>query len=353
MANPHGRSWKKIYQEEKRLNITPEKGATKKQRSRTITNKRARLKGGKISDARYRELHREKLRVAGRERVRTPAQLKRQAELTRIRRGKIKVALEKYPSKRTNREKELVASWEKEINNSQAKRRLTRQEKRFKELWRLSLTPERREKEAVKEAMAIWRRHRDDSRRPYVDDKGVKRMGSALSQDPKDQERMIKSIINNKRKWFNEGGTLLDWDHIIAKNAIDPSKVPVASGFTASHNMQFLDPGINRGVKSNWLTPKLLKSIEKAQMRFLKSKGLMNPMAWPSMLAGAGLIALSPEESKASMVGEGLIAAGYPVMTALSGPRLNRPREYTTEGGWRNQLGDPTFRQKKYTTWEH
>ena len=78
----------------------------------------------------------------------------------------------------------------------------------------------------------------------------------------------------------------------------------------------------------------------------------MNPMAWPTMLAGMGLLAFSPEESKASMVGEGLVAASDPLTTVLSGPRLNRPREYTTEGGWRNQLGDPTFRQKKYTIWD-
>lgn len=352
MANPHGRSWKKIYQEEKRLNIIPKKDATKKQRSRTITNKRARLKGGKISDARYRETHREKLRVAGRGRKRTSAQLKRQAELTRVRRGKIKVALEKYPSKRTKREKELVKSWEKEMRTSQAKRKLTKQEKKFKELWRLSLTPERREKEAVKEAMAIWRKHKSDSRREYtvdVKDKSgkirkAKRVGWAMTQDPKDHQKMIDSIIENKKKWFNEGGILRDWDHILAKEAIDPSRVPVASGFTTHPNMQFLDRSINRGVKSNWLTPKLLKSIEKAQMRFLKSKGLMNPMAWPTMLAGAGLLALSPEESKASMVGEGMLAASDPLTTVLSGPRLNRPREYTTEGGWRNKLRDPSWR---------
>ena len=62
------------------------------------------------------------------------------------------------------------------------------------------------------------------------------------------------------------------------------------------------------------------------------------------MLAGAGLLAFSPEESKASMVGEGMLAASDPLTTVLSGPRLNRPREYTTEGGWRNKLRDPSWR---------
>jgi len=43
------------------------------------------------------------------------------------------------------------------------------------------------------------------------------------------------------------------------------------------------------------------------------------------------------------MVGEGLLAASDPLTTVLSGPRLNRPREYTTEGGWRNKLRDPSW----------
>ncbi len=348
---PAARKLPEIERLEKRYGLSP-RGLTQSQRSRKITQYlSARSPSVRASHAAYREKNRESLRERDRKRVRTPAQLKRQAELTRIRRAKIKVALEKYPSRRTKREKELVKSWEKEIRTSQAKRRLTKQEKKFKELWRLSLTPERREKEAVKEAMAIWRKHKRDSRREYtvdVKDKSgkirkAKRVGWAMTQDPKDHQKMIDSLIKNKRKWFNEGGILRDWDHILAKEAIDLSRVPMASGFTTHPNMQFLDRSINRGAKSNWLTPKLLKSIEKAQMKFLKSRGLMNPMAWPTMLAGAGLLALSPEESKASMVGEGLLSASDPLTTVLSGPRLNRPREYTTEGGWRNKLRDPTW----------
>ena len=104
-------------------------------------------------------------------------------------------------------------------------------------------------------------------------------------------------------------------------------------------------PTVTGPARKSVITSEILKKILR------RGGSLMNPMAWPTMLAGMGLLAFSPEESKASMVGESLVAASDPLMTVLSGQRLNRPREYTTEGGWRNQLGDPTFRQKKYTTW--
>ena len=337
MANPHGLPLNKIKREEKRLNITPKEGQSLKDRRRTITLKKSRLKGGAERDARFRKKHRLKIRARDRERVRTKEQHRKNAILTANRRKKIKAALDRYPSRRTARQKELVAQFEREMELVQEKRKLTKKEKQFKEIWRKRLTPEEAERHAVREGMAIWRTHKAKSARPYVDADGIKRMGSALSQNPEHQKQMMESIIENKRKWFREGGELLQWDHILASNA------KVASGYTTPPNMRFIDEYTNKS-KNNRLSPQLLRSIEKAQMKFLKSKGLMNPMAWPTMLAGAGLLALSPEESKASMVGEGLLAASDPLTTVLSGPRLNRPREYTTEGGWRNKLRDPSWR---------
>ena len=327
MANPHGLPLNKIKREEKRLNITPKEGQSLKDRRRTITLKKSRLKGGAERDARFRKKHRLKIRARDRERVRTKEQHRKNAILTANRRKKIKAALDRYPSRRTARQKELVAQFEREMELAQEKRKLTKKEKQFKEIWRKRLTPEEAERHAVREGMAIWRKHKADSARPYVDADGINRMGSALSQNPKDQKQMMESIIENKRKWFREGGKLLHWDHILASKATDLSGSRVASGYTTPPNMRFIDEYTNKS-KNKWLSPKLLRSIEKAQMQFLKSRGLMNPMAWPSMLAGFGLIAASPEDSIASMVGEGLIAAGDPAMTVLSGPSKTRNPNY-------------------------
>tara|TARA_R100001530_G_scaffold135707_1_gene113621 strand:- start:41 stop:1399 length:1359 start_codon:yes stop_codon:yes gene_type:complete len=52
------------------------------------------------------------------------------------------------------------------------------------------------------------------------------------------------------------------------------------------------------------------------------------PLAWPAALAGGGLIALSPEDSTASMVGEGLLAASDPLTMALSGQSKTRNPNY-------------------------
>ena len=331
MANPVGIDLPEIIKQEKELNITPKRNRTLKQRRDSIRQKRYKLNHPeKVSAglASYRERKRDVIREKDRKRVRTPAQHAANAVLTAKRRKAIKAALDRYPSRRTARQKELVAQFEREMELAQEKRKLTKQEKKFKEIWRKRLTPEEAERHAVREGMAIWRAHKAKSARPYVDADGIKRVGYALTQDLEDQKQMMESIIENKRKWFREGGELLDWDHVLASNAVDLEGNPKASGYTTSHNMQFLDTYTNRGPKSNWLSPRLLKSIEKAQMKFLKSKGLMNPMAWPSMLAGFGLIAASPEDSMASMVGEGLIAAGDPLATVLSGPSKTRNPNY-------------------------
>ena len=346
MANPVGIDLPEIIKQEKELNITPKRNRTLKQRRDAIRQKRYRLNHPdrvQATQAAYREGNRATIRKKGRKRKRTPAQNARNAELMAQRRKKIKAALNKYPSRRTDRQKELVAQFEREMELAQEKRKLTKKEKQFKEIWRKRLTPEEAERHAVREGMAIWRNHTANSARAYVDADGIERVGSALSQSPEHQKQMIDSIIENKRKWFREGGELLQWDHILASKATDLSGNRIASGYTTPPNMRFIDEYTNKS-KNKWLSPKLLKSIEKAQMKFLKSKGLMNPMAWPTMLAGAGLLAFSPEESKASMVGEGLLAASDPLTTVLYGPRLNRPREYTTEGGWRNKLRDPSWR---------
>ena len=346
MANPVGIDLPEIIRQEKELNITPKRDRTLKQRRDAIRSKRYKLNHPeKVSAglASYRERRRDVIREKDRKRKRTPAQHARNAELMAQRRKKIKAALNKYPSRRTARQKELVAQFEREMELVQEKRKLTKKEKQFKEIWRKRLTPEEAERHAVREGMAIWRNHKAKSARPYVDADGIERMGSALSQSPEHQKQMMESIIENKRKWFREGGKLLHWDHILASKATDLSGNRIASGYTTPPNMRFIDEYTNKS-KNKWLSSQLLRSIEKAQMQFLKSRGLMNPMAWPTMLAGAGLLAFSPEESKASMVGEGMLAASDPLTTVLSGPRLNRPREYTTEGGWRNKLRDPSWR---------
>ena len=330
MANPVGIDLPEIIRQEKELNITPKRNRTLKQRRNAIRQKRYKLNNPEKwseSQKTYREGNRDTIRERGRKRVRTPAQHAANAALTAKRRKAIKAALERYPSRRTARQKELVAQFEREMELVQEKRKLTKQEKKFKEIWRKRLTPEQAERHAVREAMAIWRTHKAKSARPYVDADGIARMGSALSQSPEHQKQMIDSIIENKRKWFREGGELLQWDHILASKATDLSGNRIASGYTTPPNMRFIDEYTNKS-KNKWISPKLLKSIEKAQMKFLKSKGLMNPMAWPSMLAGFGLIAASPEDSMASMVGEGLIAAGDPLTTVLSGPSKTRNPNY-------------------------
>ena len=362
MANPHGRSWDEIHKEEKRLGITPEEGATKKQRSRRITERKNNLgEKARLRGLRYRKKNPEKLKARDQARVRGPAERARSVDRSKKKWVLTKAARAKPPSRRTAREKELVKIYERELERKRVERvALSKVKKADRDAWRKSLSAKDKEKEALKAANAILREAKARSRREYTVDvvgKGgrkrkVKKVAYAMSLHPEDWDKMLDDLYKNQLKWFKEGGVLPDWDHIIAEKAKDLNEVRVASGLTNPFNMKFLDPYTNRGVKSNWLSPQLLKRIEKAQMRFIKSKGLMNPMAWPTMLAGMGLLAFSPEESKASMVGEGLVAASDPLTTVLSGPRLNRPREYTTEGGWRNQLGDPTFRQKKYTIWD-
>ena len=359
MANPHGLPLNKIKREEKRLNITPKEGQSLKDRRRTITLKKSRIKGGAERDARFRKKNREKIRARDRDRVRTPEQLKHQAEYQAKRRLEIKAAREKPPSKRTMKQKRLVQSWEREMRALSTKRELTKQQKVDREVWRKSLTPEQRAKEARRSAKNILGATKRRSRREYTTEitgKGgkkrkVKKIAYAMSLLPDDLKTMEDSLFKNQLKWFNKGGVLKDWDHIVAFKAKDKFGNRIASGLTNPFNMRFMDPKANR-IKSNWLTSRLLKSVEGAMMKGIKAKGLMHPMALPTTLLGMGILGFS-DDPEASMIGEGLLAAGDPLSTVLSGPRLNRPREYTTEGGWRNQLGDPNHRQKKYTTWNH
>ena len=142
-------------------------------------------------------------------------------------------------------------------------------------------------------------------------------------------------------------GTIPPYIRIIAEKSFGKSKAK-----------KMLDEALHiatgEGAPSNLAGERVSKKFKPSKaIQAMINKGF-SPMPWalPATLTGLGLLAFSPEESKASMVGEGLLAAGDPLITALSGPRLNRPREYTTEGGWRNMLGDPTFRQKKYTIWD-
>ena len=76
---------------------------------------------------------------------------------------------------------------------------------------------------------------------------------------------------------------------------------------------------------------------ERVSKRFKPSKAIQalinkgfSPAPWalPATLTGLGLLAFSPEDSKASMVGEGLIAAGDPLTTVLSGPSMTRNPNY-------------------------
>ena len=354
MANPVGIDLPEIIRQEKELNITPKRNRTLKQRRNAIRQKRYKLNNPeKWSETQqtYREENRDTIRERDRKRVRTPEQKKHQAEYQAKRRVEIKAARERPPSKRTKKQKKLVQSWEKEMRKLSTKRELTKQERADREAWRKTLTPEQRAKEARRSAKNILGAAKRRSRREYTTEvtggggrkRKVKKIAYAMSLDPDDLKSMEDSLYRNQLRWFNKGGVLKDWDHIVALKATDKFGNRIASGLTNPSNMRFMDPRANR-IKGTLLNSRLLKSVENAMMKGTRARGLMNPMAWPTMLAGAGLLAFSPEESKASMVGEGLLAASDPLTTVLSGPRLNRPREYTTEGGWRNKLRDPSWR---------
>ena len=107
MANPHGLPLSDVIKEEKRLGIVPKTGQSIQKRRRTLTLKKSRLKGGKARDAKFRKTHRLRIRARDRERVRTPEQLRHQAEYQRQRRLDIKAARLLPPSKRTKKQKKL------------------------------------------------------------------------------------------------------------------------------------------------------------------------------------------------------------------------------------------------------
>ena len=70
----------------------------------------------------------------------------------------------------------------------------------------------------------------------------------------------------------------------------------------------------------------------------------LSPTAIVPTLAGLGLSMLP--NKKAQAWGDALLYMGDPLFAPLtSGEMLNRPREYTREGGWRNRLVDPTWRR--------
>ena len=335
MANPHGLPLSDVIKEEKRLGIVPKKGQSIQKRRRTITLKKSRLKGGKARDAKFRKTHRLRIRARDRERVRTPEQLRHQAEYQRQRRLDIKAARLLPPSKRTKKQKKLVSSWEKEMRKLSTQRELTKQERADREAWRKTLTPEQRAKEARRSAKNILGAAKRRSRRKYTTEvtgrggrkRKVKKIAYAMSLDPDDLKSMEDSLYRNQLRWFNKGGVLKDWDHIVALKATDKFGNRIASGLTNPSNMRFMDPRANR-IKGTLLNSRLLKSVENAMMKGARARGLMNPMAWPSMFAGFGLIAASPEDSMASMVGEVLIAAGDPLTTVLSGPSMARNPNY-------------------------
>lgn len=281
MANPHGLPINKIKREEKRLNITPKEGQSLKDRRRTITLKKSRIKGGAERDARFRKKNREKIRARDRDRVRTPEQLKHQAEYQAKRRIEIKAARERPPSKRTKKQKKLVQSWEKEMRALSTKRELTKQQKVDREAWRKSLTPEQRIKEARRSAKNILGATKRRSRREYtttITGKGgkkrkVKKIAYAMSLLPDDLKAMEDSLFKNQLKWFKKGGVLNHWDHIVAFKAKDKFGNRIASGLTTPENMRFMDPKANL-IKSNWLTSSLLKSVERNMMKAAKARNL-------------------------------------------------------------------------------
>ena len=154
MANPVGIDLPEIIRQEKELNITHNPRRTLKQRRTSIRQKRYRLNNQEkwsASQEAYREGNRDTIRERDRKRVRTPAQHAANAVLTAKRRKAIKAALDRYPSRRTARQKELVAQFEREMELVQEKRKLTKREKKFKEIWRKRLTPEQAEIRQLKE----------------------------------------------------------------------------------------------------------------------------------------------------------------------------------------------------------
>jgi len=92
-----------------------------------------------------------------------------------------------------------------------------------------------------------------------------------------------------------------------------------------------------------------LKQETIARQRDIFKKSLLNlkrlsPTAIVPTLAGLGLSMLP--NKKAQAWGDALLYMGDPLFAPLtSGEMLNRPREYTREGGWRNRLVDPTWRR--------
>ena len=64
-------------------------------------------------------------------------------------------------------------------------------------------------------------------------------------------------------------------------------------------------------------------------MQALIGKGFSTPpWALPAAVVGGGLVALSPKDSIASMVGEGLVGASDPLTMVLSGPSMTRNPNY-------------------------
>jgi len=337
---PIARTLAKILELEKKYGLKPGEGDTNRQRSRRISSTIDRLSGKAAKRSReYRERNPEKIRESSRGRIRTPEEKARNLARNRERRRLTRIALEKPPSKRTSRERKLIESWGRDNARHAARRdtELSRLQKANREEWRKSLSPEQKEKEAMKSARAILRTATRRAKREYTVDrvtkggrkKKVKKISYAMDMSPEGQDRMLQSLLKNQLNWFNNGGVLPDWDHIIADKAADLTGSRVASGYTTYDNMQFLDPSTNRGKKSNWLSPKLRKGVERAMMKSLKARNLFNPLAWPTAVAGGSLVAFSPQDSIASMTGEALIAAGDPIGEALlGGPALNRNPNY-------------------------
>lgn len=278
---PAARKLPEIKRLEKKYNLSP-RGLTQSQRSRKITQyESARSPGVRASHAAYREKKRDTIRERDRGRVRTPEQLKHQAEYQAKRRLEIKAARERPPSKRTMKQKRLVQSWEKEMRSLSTKRELTKQQKVDREVWRKSLTPEQRTKEARRSAKNILGATKRRSRREYtttITGKGgkkrkVKKIAYAMSLLPDDLKAMEDSLFKNQLKWFNKGGVLNHWDHIVAFKAKDKFGNRIASGLTTPENMRFMDPKANL-IKSNWLTSSLLKSVERNMMKAVKARNL-------------------------------------------------------------------------------
>ena len=84
------------------------------------------------------------------------------------------------------------------------------------------------------------------------------------------------------------------------------------------------------GAPSNLAGERVRKNFKPSKdvQRFINKGFSLSPWALPAAVVGGGLVALSPKDSIASMVGEGLVGASDPLTMVLSGPSKTRNPNY-------------------------